>query len=156
MSLRRTNAAAAPAPARGLLGMPSVLLVASPYLSSKPISPRHLCSPSVYFYETRGTPVGCAKRIARASTPDWTPSPKSARRQALLRAYDDVKQMLLHRRASHLARRFVRHTQRHGRPSARRAEVTRRTGALAVKVGMVGAWDDSGRRHAQAALHVDD
>ena len=63
--------------------------------------------------------------------------------------------MLLHRRASHLARRFVRHTQSHGRPSARRAEVTRRTGALAVKVGMVGAWDDSGRRHALTALHVD-
>ena len=63
--------------------------------------------------------------------------------------------MLLHRRASHLARRLVRHTQSQGRPSARRAEVTRRTGALAVKVGMVGAWDDSGRRHALTALHVD-
>ena len=49
----------------------------------------------------------------------------------------------------------MRHTQSHGRPSARRAEVTRRTGALAVKVGMVGAWDDSGRRHALTALHVD-
>ena len=32
MSLRRTNAAAAPARRHGLLGMPSVLLVASPYL----------------------------------------------------------------------------------------------------------------------------
>ena len=45
---------------------------------------------------------------------------------------------LLHRRAAQLARGLVRHTQSHGRPSARRAEVTRRTGALAVKVGMVG------------------
>ena len=63
--------------------------------------------------------------------------------------------MLLHRRAAQLARGLVRHTQSHGRPSARRAEVTRRTGALAVKVGMVGAWDESGRRHALTALHVD-
>ena len=63
--------------------------------------------------------------------------------------------MLLHRRAAQLARGLVRHTQSHGRPSARRAEVTRRTGALAVKVGMVGAWDDAGRRHALTALHVD-
>ena len=66
---------------------------------------------------------------------------------------------MLHRQGAALARRLVkraaRQTQSHGRPSARRAEVTRRTGALAVKVGMVGAWDDAGRRHALTALHLD-
>ena len=57
-------------------------------------------------------------------------------------------------RAPHRAM-AVRFTQSSGRLSARRGEVQRRTGALAVKVGMLGTWDASGQRHALTVLHVD-
>ena len=49
----------------------------------------------------------------------------------------------------------MRFTQSSGQPSARRGEVKRRTGALAVKVGMLGTWDAFGQRHALTVLHVD-
>lgn len=49
----------------------------------------------------------------------------------------------------------TRLTHSNGRLSARRGEVQRRTGALAVKVGMLGTWDSSGQRHALTVLHVD-
>ncbi|KAH8045902.1 hypothetical protein JL722_13953 [Aureococcus anophagefferens] len=48
----------------------------------------------------------------------------------------------------------VRFTQSSGRLSARRGEVQRRTGALAVKVGMLGTWDASGQRHALTPKHA--
>lgn len=49
----------------------------------------------------------------------------------------------------------ARSVQSNGRQSARRGEVTRRTGALAVKVGMMALWDRHGQRHALTVLHVD-
>ena len=49
----------------------------------------------------------------------------------------------------------VRFTQSNGQPSGRRGEVPRRTGLLAVKVGMLGTWDASGKRHALTVLHAD-
>ncbi|KAJ8600817.1 hypothetical protein CTAYLR_006419 [Chrysophaeum taylorii] len=49
-----------------------------------------------------------------------------------------------------------RWTQSNGTPSVRRAEVPyRRTGVLAVKAGMMGTWDQFGKRHALTLLHVD-
>jgi len=52
-------------------------------------------------------------------------------------------------------RRHARTTASNGQPSLRRGELPRRTGALAVKVGMLGTWDETGRRHALTVLHVD-
>ena len=49
----------------------------------------------------------------------------------------------------------IRWTQSNGELSGARGEVTRRTGLLAVKVGMLGTWDGEGRRHALTVLHAD-
>ncbi|KAJ1460853.1 translation protein [Pelagophyceae sp. CCMP2097] len=49
----------------------------------------------------------------------------------------------------------VRSTQSNGRLSAARGEVRRRTGVVAVKVGMMSTWDNHGMKHAITVLRLD-